>query len=316
MTRRPTVIFDLGGVVLRHDPALAFARVMPEDRIGAFMKEIDYPTWHHAHDEGRTFAEGLSVLARTHPQHVDHARALGEFFQATLPGYVRGTGAVLAELEAAGVRLLALTNFPAEPFDRTYARFGLLHRFEGVLVSGREGLAKPDPAIFSLLLDRWEVDPAEAVFVDDLETNCAAAEQVGLRSVLFQDAPQLREQLTGWAFLRAVRPTPPDRIWHLAERSHWNTALDSGHYPWSTRGRSYHEQGYVHCSSAHQVEQVRTVLYPDLDPGELVLLEIDPDELSSPVLMERLEGASDDVPHIYGPLETGAVVASSPVVPA
>ena len=132
------MIFDLGGVLLRHDPALAFARVMPPEEIASFMAEIGYHDWHQFHDAGRSFADGLEVLGRTHPQHVTAARALGEHFQSTLPGYVPGTGAVLAELERAGVRLLGLTNFPDEPFDQTYDRFGLLHRLEGILVSGRE----------------------------------------------------------------------------------------------------------------------------------------------------------------------------------
>ena len=76
MSSRPTVIFDLGGVLLQHDPTLAFAQALPPGDIATFMTEIGYRDWHHAHDAGRSFADGLAVLAQTHPQHVDAARAL------------------------------------------------------------------------------------------------------------------------------------------------------------------------------------------------------------------------------------------------
>ncbi len=312
---RPTVIFDLGGVLLEHDPALAFATVMPVEDVPGFMLAIDYPAWHHQHDAGRTFAEGLSVLGSTHPQHVEAARALGKSFQTTLPGYVPGTGAVLAELDQAGVRLLGLTNFPDEPFDETYRRFGLLRRLEGVLVSGREGLAKPDPAIFGRLLERWVVDPADAVFVDDRADNCAAAEQVGLTGVIFDCADGLRERLVGLGLLGPRRPAP-DRIWHIAEAEHWAEAVRTGRYPWSTRGMTMLEQGYVHCSRTDQVDGVLNGCYSDLARTDLVLLEIHPDRLASPVISEDPSGRRDprsEFPHIYGPLEPGAVVATHPV---
>lgn len=311
MTVRPTVIFDLGGVLLQHDPALAFALVMPSAEIEPFMAEIGYHDWHQFHDAGRSFADGLDVLGQTHPQHVRAAQALGEHFQVTLPGYVPGTGAVLAELEQAGVRLLGLTNFPDEPFDETYDRFGLLHRLEGILVSGRENLAKPDPAIFTRLLERWSVDPTMAVFVDDRADNCRAAEQVGLTGMIFTDAGQLRADLVV-AELLGPRRAAPERVFHLAEAAAWVQAQQSGLYPWSTRGVTYLQQGYVHCSLPHQVEAVRAGFYADLGPEEIVLLEIDPARLASPVIMEDLQ-TGQEFAHVYGPLDLDAVVSTGPV---
>lgn len=102
-------------------------------------------------------------------------------------------------------------------------------------------------------------------------------------------------------------------ILHLAVRTEWNDALAAGSYPWSTRGLTLSQVGYVHCSFEHQWRGVRERFYADLTDDELVLLEVDESRLTSPVVVERLDGAPDEFPHIYGPLEVSAVVNTRPV---
>lgn len=103
-------------------------------------------------------------------------------------------------------------------------------------------------------------------------------------------------------------------ILHLAVRTEWDDASASGSYPWSTRGLTVGEVGYVHCSFEHQWRGVRERFYADLADDDLVLLEVDESRLSSPVIVERLDGAPDEFPHIYGPLEVSAVVSTRSVV--
>lgn len=102
-------------------------------------------------------------------------------------------------------------------------------------------------------------------------------------------------------------------ILHLAVRSEWEAARDVGSYPWSTRGLTLDEVGYVHCSHEHQWRGVRDRFYADLADDELVLLIVDESKLSSPVVVERLDGAPDAFPHIYGPLDIAAVVETRAV---
>lgn len=102
-------------------------------------------------------------------------------------------------------------------------------------------------------------------------------------------------------------------ILHLAVRSDWEAARDAGSYPWSTRGLTLDEVGYVHCSHEHQWRGVRDRFYADLADDELVLLVVDESKLSSPVVVERLDGAPDAFPHIYGPLDIAAVVETRAV---
>ena len=101
------------------------------------------------------------------------------------------------------------------------------------------------------------------------------------------------------------------RIFHLTTPEAWELAQQAGTYTLSTRGRALGQQGFIHCSEAHQVEGVRARWYDDLD--DLLLLAIDTDLLTSPWRSEQLEGADEPYPHVYGPLNLDAVVNAEPL---
>lgn len=97
-------------------------------------------------------------------------------------------------------------------------------------------------------------------------------------------------------------------IHHLALLDDWIEAQRLGRYPWSTRGATVAEIGYVHCSFDHQWRAVRQRFYSDLPDDSLVLLSLDEERLGHPVVVERLDGAPEAFPHIYGELDLDAVV--------
>jgi len=103
--------------------------------------------------------------------------------------------ALARQLRASGYRTLALTNFSAETFPRATRMHSFLDEFEGILVSGREGLMKPDPNIYRLLCDRYQVTPSRSVFIDDSPKNVEGARQVGMHAIHFQSPDQLTTAL-------------------------------------------------------------------------------------------------------------------------
>ena len=106
-----------------------------------------------------------------------------------------------------------------------------------------------------------------------------------------------------------------EHVFHVALAADWEAAQKAGDYRVSSLGRTLAEEGFLHASFAHQWPGVLSAYYADVqDP--LVLLEIDPDLLDVPLVVEAPAGAepgADEFPHVYGPLPVEAVVAVRPL---
>lgn len=100
------------------------------------------------------------------------------------------------------------------------------------------------------------------------------------------------------------------QIFHIAELAHWDAAQATGSYTRSTFGRSLDEEGFIHAARADQWADVRRRYYADVHEP-LVLLVIDTDRLGSPWQEEVVGDAT--YPHIHGPLNVDAVVATVPL---
>ena len=112
-----------------------------------------------------------------------------------ISGPISDSVEVLRDLKAAGVPCYALTNMEVETYPRRLERFPFLRWFDGSVVSGFEGIAKPDVEIFDLLLTRFELTPAETLLIDDSPRNVRAALSIGMQAVEFRTAAELRRLL-------------------------------------------------------------------------------------------------------------------------
>jgi len=190
-----TVVFDLGGVLIRWDPTLLYRQLLPEAEVDGFLAEVGFAAWNHEQDAGRPWAEGIAAQAHRYPHRRALLEAYLERFAETIPGQIPGSVELLAQLRSAGVRLLALTNWSAELFPVARERFAFLQWFEAVVVSGEERVAKPDAALWRVLVDRHGVRPEETVYVDDAPANVATARALGFHALLFTGADDLRATL-------------------------------------------------------------------------------------------------------------------------
>jgi len=204
-----TVVFDLGGVLIDWDPRYLYRSLFAGDDVAmeTFLATVCTPDWNRRQDAGRPWSEAVAELVAAHPQQRDLIVAYRERWAETLGDPIDPTVEVLAELRAAAVPLYALSNWSAETFPIARPRYPFLDWFDGIVLSGEVGAAKPDARIYEALLERYRLDPASLVFVDDVAENVAAAEALGLRSIRFTDAAALREELAGLGLLaEAVRP--------------------------------------------------------------------------------------------------------------
>ena len=189
------VVFDLGGVLIHWDPRLLYRKLLPsEEAVERFLANVCTPDWNLRFDAGRPLAEGIAEQVERFPHHEPLIRAWQERFpEMLLP--MHGSLALLEELSARGTKLYALSNWAAETFAHTRPRFPFLERFDGLVISGQIGLAKPDPRIFVHLLETHRLEPGDLLFVDDKDYNVAAARSVGIDGAVFESATALRAEL-------------------------------------------------------------------------------------------------------------------------
>jgi uncharacterized protein (DUF952 family) len=102
-------------------------------------------------------------------------------------------------------------------------------------------------------------------------------------------------------------------IYHIATAGDWDQALADGEYTTSTRGTTLAEQGFIHASTAEQVGPVANLFYQGLP--DLLVLVIDPDRVRAEIRPEPVPDWDAPFPHIYGPLNTDAVVMVRPLAP-
>lgn len=201
-----TVVFDLGGVLIDWDPRHLYRRLFADPaEMEDFLARVCTPDWHRAHDLGEDVTESCRRLARRHPRHRDMIMAWVDRRDEMAAGQIDGTVGVLAELTAGGTRCLALSNMEAATFATRRARFAFMDWFDGFVISGIEGVAKPDRRIFQILLRRYRLAPAATVFIDDSPANVEAARGLGIRALRYTGTGELRGQLRALG-LTAVTP--------------------------------------------------------------------------------------------------------------
>ena len=191
------VVFDLGGVLIDWDPRYLYRSLFGGDEAAMerFLATVCTPEWNRGQDAGRPWSEAIASLVAEHPEHADLIRAFWDRWPETLGDAIDPTVDVLAELRAAGIPLYALSNWSAETFPIARPRYPFLDWFDGIVISGEVGAAKPDPRIYQALVERHGLDPASLAFVDDVPANVAAAEDLGMRGLTFTSAASLRQDL-------------------------------------------------------------------------------------------------------------------------
>ncbi len=192
-----TIIFDLGGVLIDWNPRYLYRKLFQsEAEMERFLEQITTSDWNEAQDAGRPLAEGTQLLVDRYPDHRELIEAFYGRWEEMLGGAISGTVEILENFRNAGHhRLYALTNWSAETWPIALRRFEFLHWFEDVLVSGKEGIRKPDPAFYGLLRERFGIEFADALFIDDNLRNVLAARELGLDTIHFQTPGQLRTEL-------------------------------------------------------------------------------------------------------------------------
>lgn len=189
------VLFDLGNVLVRWDPFLPYEGRYAREEVERFFREADFMALNHAQDAGEPWPSVRARLAARRPDLVPMLDVYLTDHRESVPGEVPGADLTVRSLRAAGVRVYGLTNWGAENWHVAAEQAPVIRLLEGVVVSGHEKVAKPEPGAFLRAVERFGLDPARTLFTDDSPRNVDAAGALGFRVHLFRGHPELARHL-------------------------------------------------------------------------------------------------------------------------
>lgn len=198
-----TIIFDLGAVLIDWNPHYLYKTIFDDEaERHAFLNTVCTAEWNEEQDGGRSLHEATELLTTQFPEHETAIRAFYGRWSDMLGGPIAGTVAIFSELKSSGrYAFYALTNWSAETFPIALEQFDFLSWFDGIVVSGIEKDRKPFASFYNTLLNRYNIDPAKALFIDDNLRNVRAAEALGIRAIHFTGPDELRKQLVAYGVL-------------------------------------------------------------------------------------------------------------------
>lgn len=198
------VVFDVGRVIVQWDLRHLFAQLVEDaDQLDFVLTNVVTEEWHFEHDAGRPLAEMVPERKAKFPEYAHLIDAYASNFLETIPGRVPGTADLIERLAVAEVPLFAITNFGAEFWDQFAPTEPVLAHFGDIVVSGREKLVKPDPAIFELAERRFGFPANAMLFIDDNAANIASARALGWQVHQFSGADELASDLAERGLIRS-----------------------------------------------------------------------------------------------------------------
>ena len=192
-----TIIFDLGGVLIDWNPRYVYRTIFKtEEEIDWFFENVATDDWNENQDAGYPITNATEELAAKHPEWEKEIQAYYGRWTEMLGGPIHETVEIFRQLKKIPeLKTYALTNWSAETFHIALERYDFLHWFDGRVVSGEEKTRKPFHVFYQKLLDRYNVDPARSLFIDDNLRNVKAAEELGIKAIHFRNPEQLKQEL-------------------------------------------------------------------------------------------------------------------------
>jgi len=194
-------VFDLGGVLIDWDPRYLYQHVFDtQAEMDFFLMEVCSPAWNLQQDRGRSFREAIVALQAQYPNYSREIALFWERWPDMLKGEIAGTAKIVQALQQHYL-VYALSNWSAETFPLLQQHYAFMRNFDGIVLSGEEGMIKPEAGIFEVLLNRYNLLPQDCVFIDDNRVNVEMALQLGFVAVHFTTAEALEKDLRHLGFM-------------------------------------------------------------------------------------------------------------------
>ena len=192
-----TVIFDIGMVLVYFRWRELYAQLgFDREKFERIAKATVQNPWWNEFDKGlMTTEEVIERFAESAPEYKKEITEIYEHMDEIVTLYDYAVPWI-RELKEKGYRIYILSNWSKPAYEANLeTNLCFLKEVDGAVMSFMEGVIKPDPQIYELICNRYEIDPKEAVFLDDNADNIEGARAFGLNAIHFQTYEQARAEL-------------------------------------------------------------------------------------------------------------------------
>ena len=189
------VIFDFGNVLVAWEPRHLYRKYFKtEAEVDYFLRNICTEEWNTDLDRGEPFEKLIQERIAKFPEFEEPIRFFKDRWEEMIYCAKDETVEFIFELKAGGYRLYGLSNWSAETFPIALKKYQFFELFDGIVISGQEGVVKPNAEIYRILLDRYGLKAGESVFIDDKEINVKAGEALGIKGIVFDKIENVKRR--------------------------------------------------------------------------------------------------------------------------
>lgn len=190
------IVFDVGRVLVDFNWQQVFHALGLEGEVYRKVEEatVRSAAWGEFDRGELTDEEVLQSFLAQAPECEQEIRTFWEHVPDTIKRYDYAEGWI-QELKAKGYKVYLLSNYPDRTYRLTRKELSFVDMVDGGIFSYQIKCIKPEPAIYQALFEKYSLIPEECVFLDDNGDNIAAAKELGMHAIQFQDKEQAEREL-------------------------------------------------------------------------------------------------------------------------
>ena len=189
-------LFDLGGVFFDWDPNYFYKNIFEsEEETRYFLDNICNDEWNIKQDKGRLIKEAEDELILKYPKYTKEIKMYYKNHRKMFRGIFYKSIEILKGLKNKKYECYVLSNWSWETFNNMDTEYPFLKLFDGLIISGKEKMIKPDKEIYLLAIKKFKLNPNQTVFIDDKIENINTAKNLGFKTIHLSNPELIFDEL-------------------------------------------------------------------------------------------------------------------------
>ena len=189
-------LFDLGGVFFDWDPNYFYENIFEsEEETRYFLDNICNDEWNIKQDKGRLIKEAENELILKYPKYTKEIKMYYKNHRKMFRGIFYKSIETLKGLKNKKYECYVLSNWSWETFNNMDTEYPFLKLFDGLIISGKEKMIKPDKEIYLLAIKKFKLNPNQTVFIDDKIENINTAKNLGFKTIHLSNPELIFDEL-------------------------------------------------------------------------------------------------------------------------